>query len=143
MPVADLRRFSRLARWGLALLFFYHGLVPKLLWLSADERLMIAAHGLAPVERVATLAGLAEIVLAVILLVVRRSRWPLVLAAALLAGLLLDVALFTPSLLVQAFNPLSTNLLALCLCLVGWWSEAPTAASLRAGPSFEQGNRVP
>ena len=128
MPTAESRRFAALARWGLALLFLYHGLVPKLFWLSADEKLMIAAHGIARVELVATLAGLAEIALALVLLWLRGRRWPLALAAALLAGLLLDVALFTPSLLVQAFNPLSTNLVALCLCLVGWWAEAPATA---------------
>ncbi|MOA13440.1 hypothetical protein D3C78_1334920 [compost metagenome] len=116
------------------MLFLYPGLVPKLLWLSADEKLMIAAHGLAQVELVATLAGLAEIALALTLLWVRQSRWPLLLAAVLLVVLLLDVALFTPALLVQAFNPLSTNLVALCLCLVGWWAEAP----VRGGQHPEQ-----
>ncbi|MDH4568594.1 DoxX family membrane protein [Pseudomonas sp. BN414] len=133
MPIAELRRFAMLARCGLALLFLYHGLVPKLLWLSSDERLMITAHGLTHVELVATLAGLAEIILALILLGVRQSRWPLALAALLLAGLLLDVALFTPGLLIQAFNPLSTNLVALCLCLVGWWAEAPVCSEQSLG----------
>ncbi|MDH4583043.1 DoxX family protein [Pseudomonas sp. BN415] len=138
MPTAESRHFASLARWGLALLFLYHGLVPKLLWLSADEKLMIAAHGLTRVELVATIAGLAEIALALILLRVRKQRWPLALAAALLIGLLLDVALFAPSLLIQAFNPLSTNLVALCLCLVGWWAEAPAAAAQRAGNPLRQ-----
>ncbi len=133
MPIAELRRFAMLARCGLAFLFLYHGLVPKLLWLSSDERLMIAAHGLTHVELVATLAGLAEIILALMLLGVRQSRWPLALAALLLAGLLLDVALFTPGLLIQAFNPLSTNLVALCLCLVGWWAEAPLCSEQSLG----------
>lgn len=133
MPIAELQRFALLARWGLALLFLYHGLVPKLLWLSVDERLMIAAHGLTQVELVATLAGSAEIVVALILLGVRQSRWPLAVAALLLAGLLVDVALFTPSLLIQAFNPLSTNLVALCLCLVGWWAEAPVRSEQTLG----------
>lgn len=138
MPIAELRRFSSLARWGLALLFFYHGLVPKLLWLSADEKFMIAAHGLPHVERVAALAGLAEIALALLLLGVRQSRWPIGLAAALLAALLVDVAIFTPGLLIQAFNPLSTNLVALCLCLVGWWAESPSTASVGNERSFQR-----
>jgi hypothetical protein len=138
MPIAESRRFSALARWGLALLFLYHGLVPKLLWLSADEKLMIAAHGFTQVERVASLAGLAEIALTLVLLGVRRQRWPLALAAFLLAGLLLDVALFAPGLLIEAFNPLSTNLLALCLCLVGWWAEAPVTADQGGVQPFGQ-----
>lgn len=133
MAIAELRRFALLARCGLALLFLYHGLVPKLLWLSPDEKLMIVAHGLPHVELVATLAGLAEIVLALILLGLRQSRWPLAVAALLLVGLLVDVALFTQGLLIQAFNPLSTNMLALCLCLVGWWAEAPVGSEQSLG----------
>jgi hypothetical protein len=45
------------------------------------------------------------------------------LAAALLIALLLDVALMSPHLLLQAFNPLSTNLAALALCWVVWRLE--------------------
>ena len=49
-------------------------------------------------------------------------------AVAVLLVLRLDVALFSPHLLLQAFNPLSTNLAALALCAVAWLAEAPSAA---------------
>jgi hypothetical protein len=118
-----LQQIGWLARVALALVFFWHGLVPKLLWLSADEVAMIQAHGIVEIEWLAALAGSAEIALAVLLLTIRR-RWPLLLAALLLLLLLVDVALFSPHLLLQAFNPVSTNLAALALCLVAWLAES-------------------
>ena len=118
-----LQQIAWIARLSLALVFIWHGLVPKILWLSPDELEMIQAHGLSAPEWVARVAGVTEIVLGVLLLLLRQ-RWPLLLAAALLIGLLLDVALFSPHLLLQAFNPLSTNLAALALCSVAWLAES-------------------
>ena len=122
-----LRRIALVARLALALVFLWHGLVPKLLWLSADEVAMILAHGLPAPELVAGLAGAAEVLLALLLVLLRQRRWPLLLAGALLAVLLVDVALFSPHLLLQAFNPLSTNLAALALCWVAWRAESAPA----------------
>ena len=124
-----LPQIAWVARIVLALVFIWHGLVPKIIWLSPDELAMIQAHGLpahslpAP-EWVARIAGLGEIILGVLLLW-RRQRWPLLLAGVLLIGLLLDVALFSPHLLLQAFNPLTTNLTALALCWLAWRAETP------------------
>lgn len=133
MTEARLAQIAWLARLALALVFIWHGLAPKILWLSPDEVSMIGAHGLpdyplfAP-EVIARIAGVAEILLGIVLLTVRRQRWPLLVAGAVLLALLLDVALFSPHLLIQAFNPLSTNLPALALCAVAWLAEAPPAA---------------
>ena len=94
---------------------------------------MIAAHGLpdhplfAP-QLIAAAGGIAEILLGIPLLTVRRQRWPLLVAGGVLLVLLLDVVLLSPHLLIQAFNPLSTNLAALALCAVAWLAEAPSAA---------------
>lgn len=132
MTERRLGQIAWLARLALALVFLWHGLVPKILWLSPDEVAMIGAHGLpghalfAP-EVVARLGGIAEVLLGLALLTIRRQRWPLLVAAAALLGLLLDVALLSPHLLLQAFNPLSTNLAALSLCAVAWLAEAPPA----------------
>ena len=133
MTERRLAQIAWLARLALALGFIWHGLAPKILWLSPDEVAMIAAHGLpdhplfAP-QLVAAVGGIAEILLGILLLTVRRQRWPLLVAGAVLLVLLLDVALLSPHLLIQAFNPLSTNLAALALCAVAWLAEAPSAA---------------
>ncbi|MBG6291262.1 DoxX-like family protein [Pseudomonas nitroreducens] len=115
---------AAIARLALGLVFLYHGLVPKLLFLSPDEVRMIEAHGwLLSTQRIAEVAGAAEIVLALAILLLRRSRWPLWLAAAALLGLLVDVALFAPELLLGAFNPVSTNVAALALCAIALLGE--------------------
>lgn len=132
MAELRLRQIALVARLALALVFLWHGLVPKILWLSPDEVAMIVAHGLpahglpAP-DLIAQAAGEAEIVLALLLVLLRRQRWPLLVAGALLVVLLVDVALFSPHLLLQAFNPLSTNLAALALCWVAWRAESAPA----------------
>ena len=111
MTERRLAQIAWLARLALALVFIWHGLAPKILWLSPDEVAMIAAHGLpdhplfAP-QLVAAVGGIAEILLGILLLTVRRQRWPLLVAGAVLLVLLLDVALLSPHLLIQAFNPL-------------------------------------
>ncbi len=133
MTEQRLAQIAWLARLALALVFIWHGLAPKILWLSPDEVAMIAAHGLpdhalfAP-ESIARIGGIVEILLGIALLAVPRQRWPLLVAGAVLLVLLLDVALLSPHLLIQAFNPLSTNLAALALCAVAWLAEAPSAA---------------
>ncbi|WP_315809052.1 DoxX-like family protein [Pseudomonas sp. C9-3] len=115
---------AAIARLALGLVFLYHGLVPKLLFLSPDEVRMIEAHGWSlSTQRIAEVAGAAEIVLALAILLLRRSRWPLWLAAAALVGLLVDVALFAPELLLGAFNPVSTNVAALALCAIALLGE--------------------
>lgn len=133
MTERRLVRIAWLARLALAAVFIWHGLVPKILWLSPDEVAMIGAHGLpdqpwfAP-GLIAAVGGAAEILLGLVLLTMRRQRWPLLVAGVVLLALLLDVALLSPHLLFQAFNPLSTNLAALALCAVAWLAEAPSAA---------------
>ncbi|MEX6666411.1 DoxX-like family protein [Pseudomonas sp. W2-17] len=39
-----------------------------------------------------------------------RNKWPLAIAAIVLAALLVDIALVQPALLVDAFNPVSLNI---------------------------------
>lgn len=115
-----LARINWIARGGLAFMFGYHGLVPKLLWLSPGERTMIQAHGIDQVELFATLAGVGEIALALWIVLAPRSAWPLGVAAAALLGLLLDVAMINPSMLKDAFNPVSLNVAGIALCAVAW-----------------------
>lgn len=119
-----LSRINWIARGGLAFMFAYHGLVPKLLWLSAGERTMIQSHGISQVELFANLAGVGEIALALWLVLAPRSTWPIGIAATALAGLLLDVAIVNPSMLSEAFNPVSLNVAGLALCAVAWNSKA-------------------
>ncbi|MFT6791158.1 MAG: hypothetical protein ACJA04_000358 [Cellvibrionaceae bacterium] len=48
--------------------------------------------------------------MAAAILYFRKALWPLVVALIALLVLLIDVAIFMPALLFDAFNPVSTNL---------------------------------
>jgi len=113
----SLVKINLLARAGLAFVFLYHGLVPKILWLSTIERELVALHNPGiPADILSPVAGVMEILLALAIFFYRRSLLPVYAAAALLVVLLLDVALVKPALLAEAFNPVSINLVSLLLC---------------------------
>lgn len=111
-----------LARYTLGFIFIYHGLVPKILFLSQTELAMNRAHGflgIAP-ERIALMGGVAEIVLGLLIVLYRRAIWPVGLAMLGLLLLLLDVMLVMPQLLVEAFNPVTINIAGLVLGWIAW-----------------------
>ena len=106
---AKLARIHIAARAVLAFVFIYHGLVPKILWLSTTEAALAAAHGLcAPI--ISPIAGVGEILLGGALLFLRRTLLPVYAAIAALVLLLLDVMIMMPALLSEAFNPVTLNL---------------------------------
>lgn len=110
-----------ICRGTIAFVWFYHGLIPKLLYLHEDELAMNMATGLsqAGAAQLATVAGVLEIVMGVVVLIFWRQRWPLLLTASAMVGLLGFVCLAQPELLVAAFNPVTTNLAVLALAIVG------------------------
>ena len=111
-----------LARYTLGFIFIYHGLVPKILFLSQTELAINQAHaflGVAP-ERIALFGGVAEIVLGLLIVLYRQSIWPVLLAMLGLALLLLDIMLMMPQLLVEAFNPVTINIAGLVLGWIAW-----------------------
>lgn len=121
-----LSEINFISRVGLGFLFIYHGLVPKIIWLSPTEVELSSVHpfGL-PVEWVPPLAGVLETLLGLSILFFRKSLISVYLAAIALALLLLFVAIVKPTLLVEAFNPVSTNLLGLTLCYITMKTHGP------------------
>lgn len=108
------------ARTGVAFVWLYHGLVPKLLFHNADEVRMtvrMAIHGLSA-HTLTILAGWAEIGFAGIVLLLWRSRWPLGLTIFLMLLALLGVAVSSPEYLTAAFNPVTLNLLVSALAAI-------------------------
>jgi uncharacterized membrane protein YphA (DoxX/SURF4 family) len=69
------------ARLGLAIIFAYHGLVPKLLLQNPDESAMLRDVGVSPdkLHAIVVAAGFGEILFAACLLAFWRFRWPAVL----------------------------------------------------------------
>jgi hypothetical protein len=126
------------ARVGLALIFAYHGVVPKLLGRHADEMAMLRDAGVGPESTVAVLAtlGIAELLFALCLLIFWRRRWPPWLCLALMAAATIGVAVSSPRYLGAAFNPVSLNLAVACLAVIDLLvlSGLPSAARCRRRP---------
>ena len=128
---AKLARIHIAARCMLAFVFIYHGLVPKILWLSAMEAELASAHGV-DASVISPLAGVLEILLGLSLVLWRRSLLPVYAAIALLAALLFDVMLVRPDLLIEAFNPVTLNLATMFIGYVVIVTQAPAHAKLTA-----------
>jgi hypothetical protein len=60
-----LARIKLISRYGLAFVFFYHGLVPKIIWLSPIETQLVIAHNIdISASIISTIGGVFEILLA-------------------------------------------------------------------------------
>ena len=139
-PAESLRQtFTHaVSRLTLAAVFFYHGLVPKLLTHDAAELAMFADAGISP-ERLAlavNLAGTGELALAAVLLFWWRSPWPLVVIFALMIAATMGVAIASPRYLTGAFNPVTLNLAVAALALIdrGNVDGLPSARRCRRAP---------
>jgi len=108
------------ARAGLAAIFAYHALVPKLLGPHADEVAMLRDIGIPAGRLGAAIAalGIAELLLAACLLTFWRRRWPIYLCLCLIAAATSGVAVNSPRYLGAAFNPVSLNLAVACLAAI-------------------------
>ena len=126
------------ARLGLALIFAYHGLVPKLLGPHADEVAMLRDAGVAAERTGAllTLLGIAELLLALGLLVFWHRRWPPMVCVGLMLLATIGVAVSSPRYLGAAFNPVSLNLAIACLATIDLMilKGLPSAARCRRRP---------
>lgn len=117
-----------ICRISIAFVWFYHGLVPKLLGPHEDELAVNTALGLSHDVAVSlsTYAGIGEIMMAAFVIVFWNRAWPLQLTALAMVMMLILVAVVVPNLLVAAFNPVTTNLCVLALALVALKLQADT-----------------
>lgn len=130
-----------IARVMLAFIFFWHGLVPKLLTRHEDEFLMLTAGGVssATADWMVFAAGIAEISLAGAILIWWQSRALLVVCMLLMAVALVAVGVTSPRYLGHAFNPVTLNLsvVALAGVCLALWRDQPSASRCRRQPSKE------
>jgi uncharacterized membrane protein YphA (DoxX/SURF4 family) len=117
----QLQAINTLARLGLAFVWLYHGLVPKLLFMHPDELLPLLNAGMPEVQAVlfVKLAGWAEVALGLALLVLPQARWPYYLTAGLMIVATFTALLYAPILFRGAFNPASLNVLVFLLAVIG------------------------
>lgn len=117
MPTNSLSTINTIARFAVGFAFIYHGLVPKLLLHDAVEVVLCTLHHL-DASIAVPLAGVFEVILGIAILVSKKTSISLYAAMASLIGLLIDIAIINPALLGAAFNPVSTNLALMALCLI-------------------------
>jgi hypothetical protein len=125
------------ARLGIAFIWLWQGLMPKLLFPSRDEVAIVEAVGL----HVSSLfyVGVCELVVAVATLALWRWRGFFLLNALAMVAALATVALKSPSYLVAAFNPVTLNVAAILLSFIGYLSasDLPTASRCLRKPTGE------
>lgn len=129
------------ARCGLALIFAYHGLVPKLLSPHADEVAMLLDVGIASESTGVVLAmlGIAELLFALCLVLFWHGRWPPLICVGLMCLATIGVAVSSPRYLGAAFNPVSLNLAVVCLAVIDMMvlGGLPSATRCRRQPNSE------
>ena len=122
-----------LARFALIFIWFYQGLVPKLLTLNADEVALMSASG-TPHDLISTsirLLGLLEIIFALILVFTWNHRRILLLNIPLMMIALLGVLFTASSYLTAAFNPVTLNLSVIIFALIAYISSAHIPSASR------------
>jgi uncharacterized membrane protein YphA (DoxX/SURF4 family) len=127
-----------LSRGTMAFIWFYHGLVPKLLYHDKIELDLLGRIGTPPesLQTAATVAGVGEVLFALLLVVLWRHSWPLWVTLVLMLVGIPVVAISAPAYLTAAFNPLTLNLAIAVLALIAIISgrDLPTATRCRRQP---------
>jgi len=110
----------QIARYIISFSWLYHGIFPKLMHIAPLEKLMTASMGFSEEMSyvITKSAGIGEVIFGVLLFIFYRHRALIVMNILGLLGLLLFVALFQPQLLVEAFNPVTTNLTLIGLSFI-------------------------
>lgn len=127
-----------ISRLALAFIWFYHGLVPKLLCHNRDELRMLTDAGVSSSHllSVVTFFGCLEVAFGVLLVIFWRSRWPLwCTLVAMFAGTI-AVSIHSPAYLTAAFNPLTLNLAVASLAAIAILAmiDLPTAKNCLRRP---------
>jgi len=128
-----------LCRVGLAFVWMWHGLVPKLMFHDSDELRMLQQSGVS--MHWLPWVGGAEILLGLLTLLLWRWRGMFALQSALMVVALVSVAMRSPEYLTHAFNPVTLNSCVVLLAALGWLSAkyVPSAARcLRKQPLGEE-----
>ncbi len=111
-------RTHAVARLAIAMVWLWHGLVPKLLFPHEEQALLLAA-GLSATTATHTvqLAGIAEVMVAAAHLMTDRA-WPLILTLVAMPLLAAGACLSAPQLLLSPFTPVSIGMAMMGLASV-------------------------
>lgn len=122
-PAAAARRalVHAIATLGVAFVWIWHGVVPKLLGPHADElKLWLDAGFAIETARLLTFAaGVSEVVFGLLVLCFARRRWPWVFTILGMLVATVGVLISSPSFVSAAFGPVSINLQLIALAVIG------------------------
>jgi hypothetical protein len=133
----------QIARYIIAFSWLYHGIFPKLVHIAPLEKVITASFGLSnEVSYLVTKsAGIGEVIFGIVFFIFYRNNIVVLVNIISLCGLLGFVAIFQPQLLVEAFNPVTTNIALIALSLVllielkaeltGKLTHAPTSKPIK------------
>ena len=133
----------QIARYIIAFSWLYHGIFPKLVHIAPLEKVITASFGLSNELSylVTKSAGIGEVIFGIVFFIFYRNNIVVLVNIISLCGLLGFVARFQPQLLVEAFNPVTTNIALIALSLVllielkaeltGKLTHAPTSKPIK------------
>jgi len=133
-----------LAAFGVAFVWIWHGVVPKLAGPHPDELAMLMEAGTpaAWAQSAAYAIGCAETAFGLVFPALSRRRWPWALTIALMAAALAGVLIHSPHRAWAAFGPVTLNLAVALLASAGLLSleDLPSARRcLRRPPEDRDG----
>ena len=110
----------QIARFIVSFSWLYHGIFPKLIHIAPLEKVMITSLGLSNELSyfLTKSAGAGEVVFGVLFFLFYRNKWVVLLNIIGLFSLLVFVALLQPQLLIEAFNPVTTNISLIALSFI-------------------------
>ena len=110
----------QIARFIISFSWLYHGIFPKLVHVAPLEKVITASLGLSDELSflVTKVAGVAEVFFGLVFFVLYRSKLIVLLNIAALSGLLLFVVFLQPQILIEAFNPVTTNIALIGFSLI-------------------------
>ena len=127
-----------LARGTTAFIWFYHGLIPKLLYHDKAE-LDLLSRIAAPQYRhaAATLAGVVEVLVAFFVIIFWRQSWLLWMTLVLMLAGIPIVAVSAPEYLSAAFNPVTLNISLAMFAVISLITrrDLPSAANCLRKPA--------
>ena len=109
-----------IARFIIGFSWIYHGIFPKLLQIAPIEKVMTASIGFSDELSylITKLAGVGEVIFGLVFICFYKSKTIILLNIAALIALLLFVAILQPVLLIEAFNPITTNIPLIALSFI-------------------------
>lgn len=128
---ARIRIIKLSARIALGIVWFYEGLVPKILFVRADEIDLVQRSGIWWGSPLLTLQlmGLAQIAVGAWLIVGWRERLSVLTATLWMCALIVLVAAGNPWMLTDPYGALIKDL-CLIVCALSVWLLAPAARSV-------------